>query len=258
MRRARSASGRSRARFPRVHRPPEDAVVELEVVAAARWPRRAPRHATAAGTASSEPPAAEHHDRAREDRPDHPLGGARRLVQIHLLEHEEARGDERLDGRQPLRAVDGEHRGLFAARGGRREPQAAQQPVEVVEPVADARRVRVAQEIVAAVDVELPAHGLREIRQLVAPVDQIDDARRAAQRRPTRAPRAPRWTGRARCARSRSRAAAPPGWRPRRGARAGRDRGRAGTRRRAPRARGRRVIALRLGQHSVDRPQPRE
>ena len=82
--------------------------------------------------------------------------------------------------RQALRAVDASE-GAAAprrSRARRREAQAPQQPVEIVEAVADAGRVRVAQEIVAAVDVELPADRLREVRQLVPTVDQLDDARR--------------------------------------------------------------------------------
>ena len=93
-----------------------------------------------------------------EDGADHPLGRARRLVEVDLLEHEEAREDERLDRGKALGAVDREAGRLGLARG-RREAQAAEEPVEIEDAVAHAGRVRVAEEVVAAIDVERAAHG---------------------------------------------------------------------------------------------------
>ena len=60
----------------------------------------------------------------------------------------------------------------------RREAQAPQQPVEIVEAIANTGGMRVAQQIVAAIDVQLSAHGLGQVRKLVSPVDQLDHAPR--------------------------------------------------------------------------------
>ena len=83
-------------------------------------------------------------------------------MEVDLLEHEEAREDERLDRREPLRAVDGQRRSSLRADLG--EPQAAEEPLEVVVAVAYARRVCVAEEVVAAVDVEGAADGFGQVR----------------------------------------------------------------------------------------------
>ena len=91
----------------------------------------------------------------------------------------------------PSMASDGARDGSHVGR----EAQAPQQPVEVVDAVAHARRVRVAQKVVAAVDVELAAHGLGEVGQLVATVDERRPRARAATDRSRRAPGARRSTG---------------------------------------------------------------
>ena len=111
-------------------------------------------------------------------RADHPLGRARRLVEVDLLEHEEARQDERLD----RRAAPWRRRWRAPARvrvvAARREAQAAEEPVEIVDAVAHAGRVGVAEEVVAAVDVERAAHRLGQVGQRVLAADERRDARR--------------------------------------------------------------------------------
>ncbi|MEI2687853.1 MAG: hypothetical protein V9G14_17695 [Cypionkella sp.] len=73
-------------------------IVELEVLAERRAASPAAADASAAGSAGQPRAVADQRERAPQDRADHPLGRARRLVEVDLLEHEEPREQERLDG----------------------------------------------------------------------------------------------------------------------------------------------------------------
>ncbi len=70
--------------------------------------------------------------------------------------------------------------GALPARSYRREAQAAQEPVEIVDPVAHPGRVRVAQQVVAAIDVERAADRMGQVRQRVLAAHQRRHPRRHA------------------------------------------------------------------------------
>src|SRR5690606_17432909 len=103
-----------------------------------------------------------------EETAHHRLARAHRLVVVYLLIHVVPPEEERLDRRHALPPLDAELEP--ALDGHEREP--AQEPVEVVAPVAYARHVAVAHEIVHAVDVERAAHGPGEEGVAVAPFEQ--------------------------------------------------------------------------------------
>jgi hypothetical protein len=109
---------------------------------------------------------------------EHPLAGPLRLVEIHLLKHEQARKQERLDGGNALGTIDSERR--RRPIGGHAETQAPQEPVEIERAVADAGGVSVAQQVITTVDVERAAHGLGQERELVLALHEVRDAFRQA------------------------------------------------------------------------------
>ena len=77
---------------------------------------------------------------------------------IDLLVHEVSPEEEPFERRQPLPTFDGEH--PLTARE-LTEAERAEQPVEIVEPVAHAGHVAVAEQVIGAVDVEHAADAPR-------------------------------------------------------------------------------------------------
>ena len=82
---------------------------------------------------------------------------------IDLLVHEVAAKKEAFHRGQALSSLDGEDPTPLDA--GERER--VQEPIEVVEPVANSRHVAVAKQVVCAVDVESAAHALAQIAETI-------------------------------------------------------------------------------------------
>ena len=90
---------------------------------------------------------------------------------IDLLVHEVPAEEEALCWRQALTALNRENPSPIDAGEGER----LEQPVEIVEPIADACHVTVAQEIVCAVHVQGSAHALTQVSESIVAAEQSGD-----------------------------------------------------------------------------------